>query len=54
MNRRTKLRAQIALTTAVCFGSLATLAAGSPSRAGEPCEQPVWSQVVSWAANDCR
>ncbi len=40
MNRRTKLRAQIALTTAVCFGSLATLAAGSPSRAGEPCEQP--------------
>ncbi len=54
MNRRTKLRAQIALTTAVCFGSLAALAAGSPSRAGESCDQPVWSQIFSWAANDCR
>ena len=52
MNRKTKLRAQIALTTAICFASLATFAVHSPAASESRTCDPWWA--ISWAVSDCR
>ena len=51
---RSKLRAQIALTTAVCFASLAVFAQRAPAE-GEAgtCDTPARA-LLSWSGSDCR
>jgi hypothetical protein len=52
MNRNNKLRAQIALTTAICFASLATFAVHTPA-ASEARSCDPW-RAISWGGSDCR
>lgn len=57
MNRQSKFRAQVALTTAICFATLATLGAGSPAADSRPaCSLPAWAPdwVSGLEGDDCR
>ena len=52
---RSKLRAQLALTTAICFASLAALVVRAPAaHQADPCDEPAWAALISWGASDCR
>jgi len=55
MNRQKKIRAQLALTTAICFASLATFAAGAPAADGQSaCTLPPWAPAWISGGEDCR
>ncbi len=56
MKRHDRIRAQIALTTAICFASLAVLAPGAPARDGGDCALPAWAPawISGLAGDDCR
>jgi hypothetical protein len=49
---RTKLRAQVAIVTAICFASLAALAHQAPGTHEAGCDRPAWA-LLSWEG-DCR
>jgi hypothetical protein len=51
---RSKLRAQVALATAICFASLAALAVRpAAAQDTDACAEPAWT-LLSWGGSDCR
>ena len=56
MNRQSKLRTKFALTTAICFAALATLAGSPAAEDRSACSFPVWAPawISGLEGDDCR